>query len=148
MSLKVQIQDDMKAAMRARDSERLSALRFLLANIKQKEVDGQAELDDAGVTAVIEKQLKQRKDSARQYADAGRTDLADKENFEITVLEAYMPEQMSEADIDAAIARAMAETGAKAPADMGKLMGKLKGDLAGKADMGVVSARVKHALAG
>lgn len=148
MSLKVQIQDDMKAAMRARDSERLSALRFLLANIKQKEVDSQAELDDAGVTAVIEKQLKQRKDSARQYADAGRTDLADKENFEITVLEAYMPEQMSEADIDAAIARAMAETGAKAPADMGKLMGKLKGDLAGKADMGVVSARVKHALAG
>ena len=148
MSLKIQIQDDMKAAMRARDSERLSALRFLLANIKQKEVDSQAELDDAGVTAVIEKQLKQRKDSARQYADAGRTDLADKENFEITVLEAYMPEQMSEADIDAAIARAMAETGAKAPADMGKLMGKLKGDLAGKADMGVVSARVKHALAG
>ncbi|WP_227816551.1 GatB/YqeY domain-containing protein [Nitrogeniibacter aestuarii] len=148
MSLKVQIQDDMKAAMRARDSERLSALRFLLANIKQKEVDSQAELDDAGVTAVIEKQLKQRKDSARQYADAGRTDLADKENFEITVLEAYMPEQMSEADIDAAIARAMAETGAKAPADMGKLMGKLKGDLAGKADMGAVSARVKQALAG
>lgn len=148
MSLKIQIQDDMKAAMRARDSERLSALRFLLANVKQKEVDSQAELDDAGVTAVIEKQLKQRKDSARQYADAGRTDLADKENFEITVLEAYMPEQMSEADIDAAIARAMAETGAKAPADMGKLMGKLKGDLAGKADMGVVSARVKHALAG
>ncbi|WP_230969642.1 GatB/YqeY domain-containing protein [Nitrogeniibacter aestuarii] len=148
MSLKVQIQDDMKAAMRARDSERLSALRFLLANIKQKEVDSQAELDDAGVTAVIEKQLKQRKDSAKQYADAGRTDLADKENFEITVLEAYMPEQMSEADIDAAIARAMAETGAKAPADMGKLMGKLKGDLAGKADMGAVSARVKQALAG
>lgn len=148
MSLKVQIQDDMKAAMRARDSERLSALRFLLANIKQKEVDSQAELDDAGVTAVIEKQLKQRKDSARQYADAGRTDLADKENFEITVLEAYMPEQMSDADIDAAIARAMAETGAITPADMGKLMGKLKGDLAGKADMGAVSARVKQALAG
>jgi len=148
MSLKNQIQDDMKAAMRARDGERLSALRFLLANIKQKEVDSQTELDDAGVTAVIEKQLKQRKDSARQYADAGRTDLADKENFEITVLEAYMPAQMSPADIDTAVRQAIAETGANSPSDMGKVMGTLKGALAGKADMGLVSARVKQALAG
>lgn len=148
MSLKTRIQDDMKAAMRARDSERLAALRFLLANIKQKEVDTRTELDDTGVTAVLEKQLKQRKDSAKQYADAGRSDLADKENFEITVLEAYLPEQMSETEIDAAVAQAIAETGASSPADMGKLMGKLKGALAGKADMGLVSARVKHALAG
>lgn len=148
MSLKIRITDDMKAAMRARDSERLAALRFLLANIKQKEVDSQTELDDAGVTAVIEKQLKQRKDSARQYTDAGRMDLADKESFEITVLEAYMPAQMSEAEIDAAIGQAMDTTGASSPADMGKLMGVLKGALAGKADMGLVSARVKKALAG
>lgn len=148
MSLKTRITDDMKAAMRARDSERLAALRFLLANIKQKEVDSQTELDDAGVTAVIEKQLKQRKDSARQYTDAGRMDLADKESFEITVLEAYMPAQMSEAEIDAAIGQAMDTTGASSPADMGKLMGVLKGALAGKADMGLVSARVKKALAG
>ncbi|QID18947.1 GatB/YqeY domain-containing protein [Nitrogeniibacter mangrovi] len=147
MSLKLRIQDDMKAAMRARDSERLGALRFLLAAIKQREVDSQAELDDAGVTAVIEKQLKQRRDSATQYADAGRTDLADKENFEITVLEAYMPAQMSEAEIDSAVAQAVASTGASSPADMGKVMGALKGALAGRADMGLVSARVKHALA-
>lgn len=146
MSLKARIQDDMKSAMRARDSERLSALRFLLANIKQKEVDSRTELDDAGVTAVIEKQLKQRKDSAHQYAEAGRTDLADKERFEVTVLEAYMPTQMDAAQIDAEVAQAIASTGASSPADMGKVMGVLKGALAGRADMGQVSARVKQAL--
>jgi uncharacterized protein YqeY len=147
MSLKARIQEDMKAAMRARDSERLSAVRFLLAAIKQKEVDTQSELDDEGVTAVIEKQLKQRKDSATQYADAGRTDLADKERFEIGVLEAYMPARMSEAQIDAAVAEAIAAAGASSPADMGKVMGVLKGALAGRADMGLVSARVKQQLA-
>ena len=148
MSLKARIQEDMKSAMRARDSQRLSAVRFLLAAIKQKEVDTQTELDDDGVTAVIEKQLKQRRDSATQYADAGRTDLADKERFEIAVLEAYMPAQMSAEEIDAAVAKAIADTGAAGPADMGKVMGALKGALAGRADMGVVSARVKQALAG
>jgi len=148
MSLKVRIQEDMKAAMRARDSERLAAVRFLLAAIKQKEVDTQTELDDEGVTAVIEKQLKQRRDSATQYADGGRMDLANKERFEITVLEAYMPAQMSAEDVDAAVAKAIASTGASSPADMGKVMGLLKGELAGRADMGLVSARVKQALAG
>jgi len=146
MSLKARIQEDMKSAMRARDSERLAAVRFLLAAIKQKEVDTQTELDDEGVAAVIEKQLKQRRDSATQYADGGRMDLADKERFEITVLEAYMPAQMSAEEIDAAVAQAVADTGASSPADMGKVMGMLKGSLSGRADMGLVSARVRQAL--
>jgi uncharacterized protein YqeY len=148
MSLKARIQEDMKSAMRARDSERLAAVRFLLAAIKQKEVDTQTELDDAAVAAVIEKQLKQRRDSATQYANGGRMDLADKERFEITVLEAYMPAQMSAEEVDAAVAQAIADTGASSPADMGKVMGLLKGSLNGRADMGLVSARVKQALAG
>lgn len=147
MSLKARIQEDMKTAMRARDSERLAAVRFLLAAIKQKEVDTQTELDDVAVAAVIEKQLKQRRDSATQYADGGRMDLADKERFEITVLEAYMPAQMSAEEIDAEVAKAIADTGASSPADMGKVMGVLKGALNGRADMGLVSARVKQSLA-
>ncbi len=148
MSLKARIQEEMKAAMRARDSERLAAIRFLLAAIKQKEVDTQTELDDDGVTAVIEKQLKQRRDSATQYANGGRADLADKERFEITVLEAYMPAQMSAEEIAAAVTKAIADTGATSLADMGKVMAALKGALAGRADMGLVSARVKQSLAG
>ncbi|MCB1960762.1 MAG: GatB/YqeY domain-containing protein [Rhodocyclaceae bacterium] len=148
MSLKIRIQEDMKAAMRARDSERLSAIRFLLAAIKQKEVDTRAELDDEATTAVIEKQLKQRRDSAQQYADAGRTDLESRERFEISILEAYMPAALSEAEVDAAIAQAITDTGAGSPADMGKVMAALKAALAGRADMGQVSARVRRALAG
>ena len=148
MSLKNRIQEDMKDAMRARDSERLAAVRFLLAAIKQKEVDSQTELDDTAVTAVIEKQIKQRRDSIQQYEQAGREDLAAKERFELTVLEAYMPPALSEAQIDQAIAQAIADSGATSPADMGKVMGPLKAALAGRADMGAVSARVKRALAG
>ncbi len=148
MSLKARIQDDMKAAMRAREAERLSAVRFLLAAIKQREVDSQTELDDAGVTTVIEKQIKQRRDSIEQYEQAGREDLAAKERFELTVLEAYMPPALSDAEIDDAIAKAIADSSATTPADMGKVMGSLKAALAGRADMGAVSARVKRTLAG
>ncbi|MBT0962047.1 GatB/YqeY domain-containing protein [Denitromonas iodatirespirans] len=146
MSLKARLQDDMKAAMRARDTARLSAIRFLLAAIQQKEVDGQTALDDAGVAAVIEKQLKQRRDSATQYAAGGRADLEAQERFEISVLEAYMPAGLSDAEIDAAVAKAIADTGAASPADMGKVMAQLKPALAGRADMAAVSARVKAAL--
>lgn len=148
MSLKTRIQEDMKAAMRARDSERLSTVRFLLAAIKQKEVDSQTELDEAGITAVVEKQIKQRRDSIQQYEQAGREDLAAKERFELTVLEEYMPPALSDAHIDEAIAKAISDSGATSPADMGKVMGPLKAALAGRADMGAVSARVKRALAG
>ena len=148
MSLKTRIQDDMKAAMRARESERLSAVRFLLAAIKQKEVDSRTELDDAATTAGIAKQIKQRRDSIQQYEQAGREDRAAKERFELTVLEAYMPPALSDAQIDDAIAQAIADSGATSPADMGKVMGPLKAALAGRADMAAVSARVKRALAG
>lgn len=147
MSLKARLQDDMKTAMRARDTARLSAIRFLLAAIQQKEVDGQVTLDDTGIAAVIEKQLKQRRDSATQYAAGGRTDLEAQERFEISVLEAYMPAGLSEAEIDDAVAKAIADTGAASPADMGKVMAQLKPALAGRADMAQVSARVKAALA-
>ena len=146
MSLKARLQDDMKTAMRARDAARLSAIRFLLAAIQQKEVDGQTTLDDAGVAAVIEKQLKQRRDSAAQYAAGGRADLEAKERFEISVLEAYMPAGLSDAEVDAAVAAAIASTGAASAADMGKVMAQLKPALAGRADMAQVSARVKAAL--
>ncbi|WP_341678160.1 GatB/YqeY domain-containing protein [Niveibacterium sp. SC-1] len=147
MSLKQTITDDMKAAMKAKDSARLGAVRLLLAAIKQKEVDERVELDDAAVLAVIEKQLKQRRDSVNQYEAAAREDLAAAERFEIEVLSAYMPAQMGEAEIDAAIDAALAEAGATGPAAMGKAMGLLKPRLAGKADMSVVSARLKAKLA-
>ncbi|MCZ4304259.1 GatB/YqeY domain-containing protein [Zoogloeaceae bacterium G21618-S1] len=147
MSLKARLQDDMKTAMRARDAARLSAIRFLLAAIQQKEVDGQTTLDDTGVAAVIEKQLKQRRDSATQYAAGGRADLEANERFEISVLEAYMPAGLSDTEVDAAVAAAIASTGAASPADMGKVMAQLKPALAGRADMAQVSARVKAALA-
>ncbi len=146
MSLKLQIYEDMKSAMRAKETARLGALRLLLAAIKQREVDERIELDDAAVQAVIEKQVKQRRDSVAQYELAKREDLASAERFEIEVLSAYMPAQMSADEIDAVIDAAIAETGAADPAGIGKLMGVLKPKLAGRADMSLVSARVKAKL--
>jgi hypothetical protein len=147
MSLKDQINDDMKAAMRARETERLGTIRLLLAAIKQREVDERVTLDDTAITAVIDKMIKQRKDSISQFEAAGRTDLADKEKAELAILSAYMPEQMSEAEIVAEVQAAVAQTGADGPQDMGKVMGVLKPKLAGRADMTAVSAQVKAALA-
>jgi uncharacterized protein len=146
MSLKLRINDDMKAAMRARETERLGTIRLLLAAIKQREVDDRVELDDAGVTAVVDKMIKQRKDSIAQFETAGRTDLVDKEKAELDVLSAYMPEQLSDAEIAAEVQAAVAQVGATGPQDMGKVMGVLKPKLAGKADMTAVSAQVKAAL--
>ena len=148
MALRDQLNEDMKAAMKARDAERLAALRLALAAVKQREVDERITLDDAGVVSVIEKMIKQRKDSITQYEKAARQDLADKEKFEISVIEAYLPKQLSQAEVDAIVAETLASTGAKSPADMGKVMGVLKPKLAGKADMGKVSAMVKAKLAG
>jgi uncharacterized protein YqeY len=147
MSLKDQISDDMKTAMRAKETERLGTIRLLLAAIKQREVDDRVTLDDAGITAVIDKMIKQRKDSISQFEAAGRTDLADKEKAELAVLAAYMPEQLSADAIAAEVQAAVAATGAAGPQDMGKVMGVLKPKLAGKADMTAVSAQVKAALA-
>ena len=146
MSLKDRINDDMKSAMRSKDAPRLSALRLLLAAVKQREVDERITLGDAEVVAVIEKMLKQRRDSIAQYEQAGRQDLADVEKFEVGVLQGYMPQQMSEAEIEAAVADAVAKTGASGPQDMGKVMGALKPALVGRADMGQVSALVKARL--
>ncbi|WP_295003982.1 GatB/YqeY domain-containing protein [uncultured Dechloromonas sp.] len=148
MSLKARITEDMKAAMKAKEAAKLSAIRLLTAAIKQKEVDERIELDDAAVAAVIEKLVKQRKDSVTQYEAANRQDLADIEKAEIDILSAYLPEKMGSAEVAAAVAAAVAQTGAKGPADMGKLMGVLKPQLAGKADMAEVSKLVKAALAG
>ena len=146
MSLKERINEEMKAAMRAGEARKRDAIRLLLAAIKQKEVDERITLDDAAIIAVIDKMLKQRRDSITQYEAAGRQDLADTEKFESAVLSAYLPAKMSVAELAAAIAAALAETGAKTPADMGKLMAVLKPRLAGKADMGEVSKQVKAAL--
>lgn len=148
MSLKARITEDMKTAMKAKEAGKLAAIRLLLAAVKQKEVDERVELDDAAVGAVIEKLVKQRKDSATQYEAANRQDLADVEKAEIAILAAYLPEKMGNDEIAAAVAAAVAETGAKGPADMGKLMAVLKPALAGKADMAEVSKLVKAALAG
>ena len=148
MSLKARITEDMKSAMKAKEAERLAAIRLLLAAIKQKEVDERIELDDAAVSSVIEKLVKQRKDSVTQYEAAGRADLADVEKAEIAILSAYLPEKMGSDEIAAAVTAAVAATGAKGPADMGKLMAVLKPQLAGKADMAEVSKLVKAALAG
>ena len=148
MLLKTRISDDMKAAMRAKDAPRLGAIRLLLAAMKQKEVDERVELTDTDVISIIEKMIKQRRDSITQYEAGGRKDLADAEKFEITVLQAYMPQALSEAEIAAAIAEAMQASGAKAMSDMGKVMAVLKPKLAGRADMGKVSAQVKAKLAG
>jgi uncharacterized protein len=147
MNLKEKITEDMKAAMRAKDSEKLGAIRLLTAAMKQKEVDERVELTDAMVLAIVEKQIKQRKDSIAAYQSANRADLAAKEQFEVDVLSVYLPAQMSDAEIQAAVTQAVAQTGAAGPQDMGKLMGVLKPMLAGKADMGKVSALVKAALA-
>lgn len=146
MSLKQQITEDMKTAMRAKDAARLGAIRLLLAAMKQREVDERIELSDADVVAIIEKMNKQRRDSISQYEAAGRQDLADVEKFEMNVLAAYMPQQLSEAEITAAVAEAIAATGAAGQQDMGKVMGVLKPKLAGRADMGKVSALIKAQL--
>ena len=147
MSLKAQLTDDMKTAMKAGEKDRLGVIRLVLAAIKQKEVDERIELDDAGVQTVIDKMLKQRRDSITQYAAAGRDDLVAAEKFEAEVLAAYMPAALSEAEIDAAVAAAIAATGAAAPGDMGKVMAVLKPELAGRADMSEVSKRVRARLA-
>ena len=148
MSLKAQLQDDMKSAMRTRDKERLGVLRLLMAAIKQREVDERIELDDADVLAVLEKMIKQRRDAETQYRDADRPELADAEAAEITVLEHYQPAQLSEAEIDAAIDQAIADSQAESMRDMGKVMGVLKPKLQGQADMAVVSQRLKTRLQG
>ena len=146
MGLKEQITEDMKAAMRAKDSARLGTIRLLTAAMKQKEVDERIELTDAHVLAIIEKMIKQRKDSITQFEAGGRQDLADNEKAELTVLSAYMPAALSDAELQAEVSAAVAATGASAPQDMGKVMGVLKPKLAGRADMTVVSALVKAAL--
>ena len=148
MSLKAKITEDMKAAMRAKDAPRLSAIRLLLAAMKQKEVDERIELSDTDVVSIIDKMMKQRRESITQYEAGNRRDLADAEKFEITVLQSYMPQALSAAEVEAEIAAAMQATGAKAMSDMGKVMAVLKPRLAGKADMGKVSALVKAKLAG
>ena len=146
MSLKEQITEDMKSAMRAKEADRLSTIRMLLAAMKQKEVDERVTLDDTMVVAIVDKLIKQRKDSIAAFQQAARTDLADKEAAEIKVLEAYLPQRLSADEITAAVAAIVAELGASGPGDMGKVMGAAKARLAGKADMGLVSAAVKQAL--
>ena len=147
MMLRERVNEDMKSAMKAREAERLATIRLLLAAMKQREVDERITLDDAGVVAVVEKMLKQRKDSVEQYEQAGRADLADREKAEMAILAGYLPQQMDEAEVAAIIAQAVAECGAKSPADMGKVMALVKPKVAGRADMGKVSALVKAKLA-
>ncbi len=146
MTLKDRITEDMKAAMRAKDGQRLSAVRLLLAAMKQKEVDERVELADADVLSIIDKMVKQRRESIAQYEKAARADLAAQEQFEIGVLSAYLPQQMTEAEVAEAVAAAVAESGAASVKDMGKAMALLKPRLAGKADMGKVSALLKSRL--
>ena len=146
MSLKDRITEDMKAAMRAKEADRLSTIRMLLAACKQREVDERIVLDDAAIVAIVDKLIKQRRDSITAFEQAGRTDLVDKESAEVAVLQAYLPQRLTEAEIAAAVAHIVADTGAKGPGDMGKVMGVVKTRLAGKADMGQVSAAVKAAL--
>ncbi|UVW28158.1 GatB/YqeY domain-containing protein [Massilia sp. H6] len=148
MSLKAQLTEDMKAAMRAKESGRLNTIRLMLADIKRREVDEQIELDDTQVLAIIEKMIKQRKDSISQFEAGGRADLADIEKAELVILAAYMPAGLSDDEVAAEVAAAVAATGAAGPQDMGKVMGVLKPKLAGRADMTAVSALVKKALAG
>ncbi len=146
--LAARIQEDVKAAMKARDKARLGVLRLITAAIKQKEVDDRTELNDDQVVAVLEKMVKQRKDSIAQYKKAGRTELAEQEAFEIGVIQEYLPEPLSEAEIDALITEAIDATGAAGMQDMGKVMGWLKPRLAGRADMGKVSQTIKQRLSG
>jgi uncharacterized protein YqeY len=147
MGLKDQITEDMKTAMRAKDSARLGTIRLLMAAMKQKEVDERVELDDVAVIAIVDKLIKQRKDSVAAYLSANRQDLADVESAEMKVLEVYLPQRLSAEEITAAVQAIVAQVGASGPGDMGKVMGAVKAQLAGKADMGLVSAAVKHALA-
>ncbi len=147
MSLKLRIQDDMKTAMRAREADRLSALRLLFAAIRQREIDERIELDDDGVIAIVEKLSKQRKDAQSQYEAATRQDLADREAFELTILSDYLPQPFSADEINTAIQSAITESGATSARDMGKIMALLKPRLAGRADMTAVSGSVKAALA-
>ena len=148
MSLKSRISDDMKAAMKAREAQRLSAIRLLLAAIKQREVDERKDLSDGEVVSVIEKMIKQRRDSISQFQAANRKDLVDSETFELNLLSAYLPKQMTDAEIAEEVSAAIAQTGAKGVPEMGKVMGALKGKLAGRADLGKVSALVKAKLSG
>ncbi len=148
MTLKQQLTEDMKTAMRGGDKHRLGVIRLMLAAVKQREVDERIELDDMQVLSVLEKMLKQRKDSVSQYAAAGREDLADVERAEMTVIEGYLPAKLGDAEIDALISAAIADTGASSPRDMGKVVAAVKEKAAGRADMGVVSARIKARLAG
>ena len=146
VSLKERISQDMKDALRARDQQRLNAIRFLLAAIQRREVDTRTTLDDPDIISVVEKLIKQSRDAAQQFIDGARQDLADKENREIAVWEAYMPAQLTDAELDALIADALAQTGAASMKEMGKVMGVLKPQLQGRADMGQVSAKVKAKL--
>jgi len=147
MSLKERITDDMKTAMRAKDSERLGTIRLLQSAMKQKEVDERIELDDAAIVAIVDKMIKQRKDSIAAFEQAARQDLVDKEKTELAVLSAYLPERLSAQELSDAVLAIVKELGASGPGDMGKVMGAVKTRLAGKADMGAVSAAVKAALA-
>ena len=147
MSLKAQLTEDMKAAMKSGDKERLGVIRLINAAIKQKEVDERIEMSDELVLAVLEKMLKQRKDSITQFEAAGRTDLAEIEKYESGVIQTYLPQALTSAEIEALVAKAVAETGAEGPQAMGKVIAALKPQLAGRADMGAVSALVKAALA-
>jgi len=146
MSLKDKLQQDMKAAMRAGEKRQLAVIRLINAAIKQREVDERIELDDEQVTAAIDKMAKQRRESIEQYEKAGRDDLADQEKFELELLKSYLPEQLGEAEIDAMIEAAVTATGASSIKDMGKIMGQLKPKLAGRADMGAVSQKIKSLL--
>lgn len=148
MALKERITEDMKSAMRAGEKDRLATIRLILAAIKQKEVDERITLDDAQVTAAIEKMVKQRKESVAQFEAGGRADLVAKENAELAVLTAYLPEQLSDAEVDQLIAKAIADTGAASIKDMGKVVAQVKSAAAGRADMAAVSARVKAKLSG
>jgi uncharacterized protein YqeY len=147
MTLKDRITEDMKTAMRARDADRLSTIRLLLAACKQREVDERIVLDDVAVVGILDKMIKQRKDSIQAFEQGGRADLVEKETAELKVLETYLPERLSMAEISAAVMALVTELGASGPGDMGKVMGAAKSRLAGKADMGLVSAAVKQALA-
>ena len=148
MLLKAQITEDMKTAMKAKEVQRLSAIRLLLAAVKQCEVDERKDLSDAEITGVIEKMIKQRRDSISQFRAAGRQDLVDNETFELNLLSGYLPKQLTDVEIANEVSSAIAQTGARSAADMGKVMGLLKGKLAGRADMSRVSALVKTSLAG
>lgn len=148
MSLKSKITDDMKAAMKAKEAQRLAAIRLLLAAIKQREVDERKDLSDAEIASVIEKMIKQRRDSISQFQAANRQDLVAGETFELNLLSGYLPQQLTDAEVAAEVSAAVAQTGAKSVADMGKVMGLLKSKLAGRADLAKVSVQVKAKLAG